>query len=330
MARAGDVSTKWFETGILTSGTAVLDLRLAKAAQVTSYQLYTADDVEARDPVSWRLERLEDDGSYLLLSSVSDFVPPTKREWMFKESGPFQTPAPSPNPPPPAPPGHPPSPPSPPGPPPSPPGSEWYQFHFTAVRKDLGIIELSEVRLYDAADNELTIVEASNPGGDRPANSGNDASGLLAAGSKWTDTNFNKADGSRSSILRLKLAEPAFVAKYALVTGPQQDGRDPTAWEFGMWYESSQTFAALGAQAAEPPTERVEAFGPFWTIAPPAPPALPSPPRSPPHPPTAGLVYQFVFDGVRGPVVDGVQLSQIALYGSDYTPLAIARVLPTR
>lgn len=328
VARAGDTSTKWFETGILTSGTAVLTLRLAKAAQVASYQLYTADDVEARDPVSWRLERLEDDGSYLLLSSVSGFVPPTARGTRFKDSR-FETPAPSPNPPPPAPPGHPPSPPSPPGPPPSPPGSDAYQFVFTAVRKDLGIIELSEVRLYDAAGSRLDILEASNPGGDRPANSGNDASGLLPPVSKWTDTNFNKADGSRSSILRLHLAEPAFVAKYELVTGPQQDGRDPTAWEFGMWYESSQTFAALGVQAAEPPTDRVAPFGPFWTIAPPAPPALPAPPHPPPHPPTAGLVYQFVFDGVRGPVVDGIQLSQIVLYGSDYTPLTIARVLPT-
>ena len=140
---------------------------------------------------------------------------------------------------------------------------------------------------------------------------------------------FNKADGTRSSILRLQLAEPAYVASYALVTGPQQDGRDPTGWEFGLWYESSQTFAALGVQAVDPPTGRVATYGRFWTIAPPAPPSPPAPPRPPPLPPTAGLVYQFVFDAVRGPAVDGIQLSQIVLYGSDYTPLTIARVVPT-
>ena len=305
----------------------MLTLRLGTAAQVASYQLYTADDVETRDPVSWRLERLEDDGSYLLLSSVSGFVPPAARGAAYKTAR-FLTPAPSPSPPPPAPPGHPPSPPSPPGPPPSPPGSDAYQFVFTAARKDLGTIELSEVILYDVEGNQLTIVGASNPGGDRPANSGNDAGGLLT-GTKWTDTNFNKADGTRSSILRLQLAEPAYVASYALVTGPQQDGRDPTGWEFGLWYESSQTFAALGVQLVDPPTGRVATYGRFWTIAPPAPPSPPAPPRPPPLPPTAGLVYQFVFDAVRGPAIDGIQLSQIVLYGSDYTPLTIARVLPT-
>ena len=327
MAHAGDTSTKWFETGILSSGSAVLTLKLGTAAQVASYQLYTASDVETRDPVSWRLERLEDDGSYLLLSSVSGFVPPAARGTAYKTAR-FLAPAPSPSPPPPAPPGHPPSPPSPPGPPPSPPGSDAYQFVFTAARKDLGTVELSEVLLYDVAGNQLTIVGASNPGGDRPGNSGNDASGLLT-GTKWTDTNFNKADGTRSSTLRLQLAEPAYVASYELVTGPQQDGRDPTVWEFGMWYESSQTFAALGVQAVDPPTERVMSFGPFWTIAPPAAPSPPSPPHPPPHPPSTGLVYQFVFDAVRGPAVDGIQLSQIVLYGSDYTPLTIARVVPT-
>ena len=297
---------------------------------MASYQLYTASDVETRDPVSWRLERLEDDGSYLLLSSVSGFVPPMARGAAYKTAR-FLTPAPSPSPPPPAPPGHPPSPPSPPGPPPSPPGSDVYQFVFTAARKDQGTVELSEVKLYDLEGKRLTIVGASNPGGDRPANSGNDASALLTGGSKWTDTNLNKADGTRSSILRLQLAAPAYVASYELVTGPTfgQDGRDPVAWDFGMWYESSLTFAALSVKAVEPPTARVATFGPFWTIAPPAAPSPPSPPHPPPHPPTTGLVYQFVFDAVRGPAVDGIQLSQIVLYGSDYTPLTIARVVPT-
>ena len=59
MGRAGETSTKWFEDGILSSGHAELLLTLEVPAQVASYQLYTANDVPARDPVSWRLERQE-------------------------------------------------------------------------------------------------------------------------------------------------------------------------------------------------------------------------------------------------------------------------------
>eukprot|EP00964_Phaeocystis_antarctica_P136140 scaffold100559_cov40-Phaeocystis_antarctica.AAC.2 len=71
----------------------------------------------------------------------------------------------------------------------------------------------------------------------------------------------------------------------------------------------------------------------FGAYTPPAPPSLPAPPFSPPPPmpppspsvpppsppnppaPPEAQTWRFEFSGVRGPLADGVQLSQIRLYG---------------
>ena len=76
------------------------------------------------------------------------------------------------------------------------------------------------------------------------------------------------------------------------------------------------------------PDERETSYGDDLYTSPP-PPAPPSPPAPPPLAPPAGDTYTFVFDAVRGPGSDGVQLSEVVLYDVAGGVLGVANASAT-
>ena len=140
----GLLRTKWFDAAMVTRGQSTLQLQLAAPGTLYAYELWTANDNTKRDPVSWRVEQLEEDGAWRELSRVVAFYPPVARRASYGRLAavpeqpdsttpqllpstpapspphPSPSPAPSPSPPPPPPTPLPPPPPSPPPPPPPP------------------------------------------------------------------------------------------------------------------------------------------------------------------------------------------------------------------
>ena len=56
----GLLQTKWFDTAIVASGQSTLQLQLAAPSTLYAYELWTGNDNTKRDPVSWRVEQLEE------------------------------------------------------------------------------------------------------------------------------------------------------------------------------------------------------------------------------------------------------------------------------
>ena len=144
---------------------------VARATEVISYELFTANDNPNRNPVSWEFGRL-DGSTFAMLHTVTKRAAPTGayesygRSYITGYAPPPAPPSPppsppSPLPPSPSPPPSPPSPPAPPAPPPSPPSGTFFQIVFTKVR-GTGVggglappgsaianqLQLSEVELY--------------------------------------------------------------------------------------------------------------------------------------------------------------------------------------
>ena len=75
------VDTKWLDSRYQTNGhKSVLELKLPYAHHpIASYNLWTANDVLHRDPVSWHLEMRTVDGSWVMIDTQNDFSPPAER-----------------------------------------------------------------------------------------------------------------------------------------------------------------------------------------------------------------------------------------------------------
>lgn len=106
---------KWYDESIIDTGVSEIVITFATSSAVMSYELFTANDNECRDPVSWRMGMFDSRGDHLYVSRVDNFVPPKERKRNF--GVPFWATFP-PMPPPPSPPPLPPMPPHPPRPPP--------------------------------------------------------------------------------------------------------------------------------------------------------------------------------------------------------------------
>ena len=130
----GILTNRWLDLSILKPdgtccGDATLQLTLAEAAAVSSYQFVAAKNTEKRDPISWRFGYRDAADSFVLLSEVVGAAAPDSSKSYeafptFMPPSPPTPPPPLPPPsPPPLPPAVPPSPllPPPPSPPPMPP-----------------------------------------------------------------------------------------------------------------------------------------------------------------------------------------------------------------
>ena len=160
----GLLRTKWFDAAMVTRGQSTLQLLLSAPSTLYAYELWTANDNTKRDPVSWRLERLED-GAWRELSRVVAFHPPVARRASYGRlaavpeqpgsttpqllpstpapSPPHPSPSPAPpppptplSPPPPSPPSPLPPPASPPPTPPPPPKWQWHSPPNPASPRD--------------------------------------------------------------------------------------------------------------------------------------------------------------------------------------------------
>jgi hypothetical protein len=239
----GIETNRWLDRSILTPdgkccGEATLQLMLAEAAAVSAYRFVAANSVPKRDPISWRFGYRDAADRFVLLSEVVGAIAPGSSE-SYAAFPAFMPPSPPtiPSPPfpppllppplapfpsllpPPLPPGAMRSPEQPPPPPPPPTATVW-EFVFTDVRSHVGInsVQLAELYLKDASGNNLTVMSASNPGGDQSLNFAQTADkavdGILS--NRWLDASIIKPDGTccGESTLQLTLAEAAAVSSY--------------------------------------------------------------------------------------------------------------------
>ena len=161
--------------------------------------------------------------------------------------------------------------------------------------------------------------------------------------------------GPGPAYLVLKLASPAFVARYKLVTADDNPARDPAGWRFGIasdpahptemesfheWPRSpSSTASAAGsrpalgrrlrhvgldqpaAAAGRPAADAAAAAGAAGEPSPPMPPPLPAMPSS-------AMAHQFKFTKLNGGPAgyDGIQLGEIVLLDMNGDSIPISSV----
>merc|ERR1719469_744069 len=173
-----------------------------------------------------------------------------------------------------------------------------WEFQFTDVRSHGGLdaVQLAEVYLFGPSGDNLTVVTASNPGGDQILNPGQTASkavdGILE--NRWLDTSILKPDGSccDSATLQLTLSEAASVGSYRFVAAKSTEKRDPISWRFG-YRDGSDNFVLLsevfGATAPDPVQGQAVFYEAYPTFMPPSPPSPPPPFPSPSPPPAVPI-----------------------------------------
>ena len=297
---------KWFDSSFdpegSASGHSMLEVRLTGLSLLTRYELYTAADVEKRDPVSWTVQKMRQDGvTWQTIAQVDDNPTPMARRESY---GSFYAHGPPPTPPPPTLPPAPKPPPSPPSPPPLPPMSTSFMFVFTATRDpDAGALQLAEVSLYDPDGNDIEILTASNPGGSNPVcpprtNCISQMPDMAVDGNIdtfWADHGegcYGRlcAEGvPHTQSLVLHLTNNTQVASYKLVTSGGAPGypsgipeRDPVAWTFGRILPdgSYEVMSVESDTSISDPTHGTMRMAPhiFGAYTPPAPPSLPAPP----------------------------------------------------
>ena len=165
-----------------------------------------------------------------------------------------------------------------------------WEFQITDVRSHSGIdgVQLAEVYLYDANGDSLTVVTASNPGGDQSLNAAQTADmavdGILT--NRWLDRSVLKADGTccGDATLQLTLAEAASVSSYRFVAAKTTEKRDPISWRFG-YRDAADSFVLLSEVVGAAAPDSSESYEAFPAFMPPSPPTIPSPPFLPPLPP---------------------------------------------
>ena len=302
----GDRSSKWFDAAFGANGQkSTLVLTLEAPAVVGGYELFTPKDVPKRDVVSWSVTSIAADGTRTPYDEVSGYTPPVGREAPF---GGFYLVAPPPAPPAapvaaaPSPPPSPPSPPAPPTPPPAPPAADKYVFAFTGGRNVApgasentaapGAFSLSEVKLYDAAGDEVAVASVTNPGG---ANNINEEADNLVDGktwTKWVDVAIGaegtaEAPNGVRSLLVLELAAKASVASYELFTAKGTKQFDPACWTFGRLVGGVGEIETISEWCVDPPTPREASYGIISAVQPPSPPSPPPLSSPPPRRPAA-------------------------------------------
>lgn len=311
----GDVTDyKWVDTGFGATAESLVVLTLSSAAEVGFYELFTAKDTSRRDPTTWEFGIMWGN-TRQKLSAIADFDPPHDRSASYGQipaissPPPSSPPPPSPSPPaPPFPPPAPPSPPAPPAPPPQPPSrpaSNRYKFEFNGVRspeEGAGGIQLSQLKVYDTAGDELTIAALANPGGLDPTRRGTQGPEQLLVAttrSKWIDMNFEANDFK--SELVITLATTATIHTYEFFTAHDVPQRDPVSWSF--YRLSGDTPVPLSTVSNWPaPQAREASYGQIGVIAPPPPPKLPTfvlyvPPSPPPGSAHSGRAYDGPLSG---------------------------------
>ena len=227
----GSLQSKWLDAAFpVTRDASILELVVNASAAVGTYELFTANDVVKRDPVSWSFERRTHAGDWEILAVVSDFDVPLARNASY---GTLYALGPPPSPPPPHPPAVPPSPPAPPAAPPYPPLPWTYEFVFSALRPwtpPAAEVQISEVRLFGESGERLDIVEASNPGGyPGPGEAGQDKTAMAAVDgtdtTKWLDINATAmAHRRRLRLRRRRHLDPDLVPPAAHPRPPSDCG----------------------------------------------------------------------------------------------------------
>eukprot|EP00326_Haptolina_ericina_P032065 CAMPEP_0181233414 /NCGR_PEP_ID=MMETSP1096-20121128/36322_1 /TAXON_ID=156174 ORGANISM="Chrysochromulina ericina, Strain CCMP281" /NCGR_SAMPLE_ID=MMETSP1096 /ASSEMBLY_ACC=CAM_ASM_000453 /LENGTH=429 /DNA_ID=CAMNT_0023327911 /DNA_START=44 /DNA_END=1330 /DNA_ORIENTATION=+ len=67
----GDSTTAWYDGNLSPSGSSTIELTLANATRIASYEFVTASGDAERDPASWTFSRLHFDGAWEVLQTVT-------------------------------------------------------------------------------------------------------------------------------------------------------------------------------------------------------------------------------------------------------------------
>lgn len=157
------------------------------------------------------------------------------------------------------------------------PSATVWEFQFTDVRSRGGLdaVQLAEVYLYDANGENLTVVMASNPGGDQSLNAGQTADKVVDGNddNRWLDRSIllSNVQCCDSATLQLTLAEAAPVSSYRFVAAKNTNKRDPTGWRFG-YRDAADEFVLLSevfSATAPTSSDQYEAFPAFMPPSPP-------------------------------------------------------------
>ena len=137
-----------------------------------------------------------------------------------------------------------------------------WEFQITDVRSHGGLdgVQLAEVYLYDADGKGLTVVSASNPGGDQSLNSAQTADKAVDGDetNRWLDRSILTPDNQccGEATLQLTLAEAAAVSEYRFVAAKSTPKRDPISWRFG-YRDAADSFVLLSEVVGTTPPEPV-------------------------------------------------------------------------
>ena len=202
------------------------------------------------------------------------------------------------------------------------------RFSFTRIRGEAGELALGQLKLYDAAGVDLQPTSYSAPQYSPATGPGNLFDGT--SGTQWRDDTFAASVGMVGSST-LTVTVPGVPAAYEFVTYFKQMKRDPLVWTVsvqnacgGFSQVSSEDVGILdpGRSASYTPgsafTIDVASIPNACEPSPPSPPSTPS-----------GDLYQFVFTGVRGPNVDGIQLGEIELFDAEGSKLHVLEATTT-
>jgi len=237
--------------------------------------------------------------------------------------------------PPPSPPPPPPSPPSPPAPPFPPPAPSVYRFIFDKIRyphKDS--VQLADIRLFGPDDpnyeRPLPVSFITESGGSGPSPNPREHAASAIDGNnqtKWLRVGIVSAGPCE---LTLSLDGPFYVKAYSFTTANDNEGRDPTHWQFGSIGTDGAFNLMSETEDHLPPTglpgSRYTSYGYFDAINPPPPPIAPSPPPRPQLPPGNGDLsaqafgaFELHFVSVRGQggIVqsdNGISLGEVKLF----------------
>ena len=314
-------NAKWLDANF--NGVTMVGMMTPAGSEINYYKFKTGNDNPERDPVSWKLFKLDlfgnigEGANFTLLQTVTNLDPPTERNVYYPTFYMTSPPYP-PSIPPSAPPSKPPpmTPPLPPSPPPAPPG-EVFMFNFSAVRGPANdTLQLAEIELYDANDNLISVtrtVAKTTPGA---VTKQSPTAVVDGTDVKWVDAGF-----TGTSMVGMMVPAGSELSYYKFKTGNDQAPRDPISWKvfkldlFGNIGEGANFTLLQTVTNYDPPTERNAYYPTFYMSAPPSPPSPPPlPPPSSPPPPAS--LFEILFTGVKGTGQTTMQIAELKLYNT--------------
>jgi len=248
----GLTSTKFISRKIDTGHMTEVIFQLSTGAWIDSFQMFTANDEESRDPKSWVLQASDDNVAYYPVQFVTDASLPSGRL-----SGSSFTVS----------------------------STDMFMLELVLHSPKVNsALQISEFKVYNGA-TPLTARGASGLATGAAMSHNGQIAIHAVDGNIDTKIYASVGHGSIYAVYPIASDSDPFssITKYELYTGEDEPNRDPIAWTLyhvtGVSASGTPTRLLLDDQLVTPPTARKASYGEFTT------PTAPSPPPAPPPPP---------------------------------------------